>query len=71
MGKYQEGIDGYYLTFSIMKVLPLWNHSINVLCIKSFKMDMKVLLKDAVGKVVLLRGLKMIEAIFEKEYSDG
>ena len=57
-----------------MKALKQWQHPDNQdLYIKEFKIDMKELLNESGAgvRMVLVKGVKMMEAIFEGEYADA
>ena len=56
-----------------MKALKMWQHPINIGRIKWFKTNMRELLNESGGgvRMVLVKGVKMMEAIFEGEYADA
>ena len=56
-----------------MKVLKQWQHPIYIERIKGFKINMKKLLSESGAgvRMVLVKGVKMMEAIFEGEYADA
>ena len=56
-----------------MKALKQWQHPINIGRIYWFKIDMKKLLNESGAgvRMVLVKGVKMMEAIFEGEYADA
>ena len=56
-----------------MKALKQWQHPNNQdLYIKGFKINIKNLLSESGAgvRMVLVKGVKMMEAIFEGEYAD-
>ena len=57
-----------------MKALKQWQHPDNQeFYIKGFKIHMKELLSESGAgvRMVLVKGVKMMEAIFEGEYADA
>ena len=57
-----------------MKALKQWQHPDNQdLYIKGFKINIKNLLSESGAgvRMVLVKGVKMMEAIFEGEYADA
>lgn len=70
MAKYSSAIDGYYLCFSILKNLKLWNHPNNKnLYLNWFKDGVKSLLNERDSpKSLLVKATKMIEMVFEGGY---